>query len=1075
MIRSHHRYPGHVGARGLQALFFLLFFLPTGLRLAADQADDARRVWLTGYVKLEEAGKAENDRNYTLAIDLYRGAREVFTKVRTRYPTWNPALLDYRINYCAARVRRLEAALAANRNNLSRDQLLHLTRKLQERLKTLTVQNLELKKKLELTSEALDRARAEAARGAAASETAAKVVAERDNLKQLLQAAGKKVDDLTARLQQAVRNAGLKKKIQELRQERDLAVAARQQLSDALTEQKKKQAQIEARLHTLSTQYTQLLTDGRARLKELADAKAAADALTAGNRKLTAQLTWALAELDRLKKEVDTARTSLDAARAERAVLQKKADENGRLREQLIAAEKAREELVARVAELEAGARDAGARLADIRRENLRLAEMTNDLQTRLDGYKKKQLKTKEEVAAVRAGLETRLAAAEARSEVLEAERRQLTAQLADARTSLAQLRKAITKKSLATSVVQTPPKEPRPPAQPGVETRLADLSRQLKSARHDLELARGNIAAGTARRTELERENRKQAAELEARQQTITELQRELEEQKQNALELATAADDVKEQNRKLVARVAVLQGENRKITDELARERAARAADKTRLQSATKRIEELTPLLKTVAADKRRFEETDAQIAALQKQLADRETEVRALRARLADSDRQSAVQAATVEQLRAETAGLRAKLAEAERLGPRRRNAEHMLKKQLEDVTRQLAESRKKNHDLNERCRTQLALLQKNEASARALEKARKDAEEKLALKTAELTAVRDRLKRLEEDARVVNGLKSSLDDADVDLTQTRRKLDAALANIEHLRQLQTDTARQLEDSQKTVQRLEQALADERDRRITGNDALMEQVRQLTGQLDAERARVSSLQLALQQRDRKERAALDSERPGPSTDTERSTRRRDERFLVRGYLRQGLEAEQKGRNEAAVWNYRKVLEYDPDNRQALKRLGLIAAQHGDDAETIRCLTRAFYADPDDGDTLLALGYALVREQKADMAVSMLARAAALHPDNAAIQRSLGVAYSSLGWSDAAEAQFRRALRLNDKDGEAAFNLAVLLATRRPNELAEARKWYSTAKELGAQADPGLDALFAARPAGP
>ncbi|NOY82358.1 MAG: hypothetical protein GXP31_15265 [Kiritimatiellaeota bacterium] len=1068
MNRSHRRYPPRLGPRGLPVLFLILFSLPASLRLAADEADDARRVWLTGYVKLEEAGKAESDRNYTLAIDLYRGAREVFAKVRTRYPAWNPALLDYRINYCAARVRRLEAALAANRNTLNRDQLLQLTRKLQERLKTLTVRDLELKKKLELTSEALDRARAEAARGAAASEAASKVVAERDNLRQLLQAAEKKADDLAARLQQAARNAGLRKKIRELQQERDLAVAARKQLSDALAEQQKKQAKTETRLNTLSARYTQLLTESRARRKELADAKA----LAAENRTLTAQLTGALAEIERLKTDANTARARLEATEAERAALQKKLDEIGRLRAQLAATEKARAELKERVAELEAGARDANGKFADIRRENARLAEMTNDLQARIDEYKKKQLKTKEEVAAVRAGLETRLAAAVARSEVLEAERRQLSAQLADARTSLVQLRDAVTKKSKSAPVAQTPSQEP-PLTQSDIETRLTTMSRELKTARRDLGLARKNLAESAARRAELEREIRKQADQLKTRQQTISDLQRDLTEQKQKTLDLATATDAARNQNRKLTDRVTALQTENRKIADELARERTQRAADNARLQSATKRIEELTPLVTAVTDHKRRLEEQNAQIAALRKQLADREAQVKALEARLADSDRRSAVQTATVEQLRAEAAGLRAKLAGAERLG--RRHTERLLKKQLDDVSKQLDESRKKNHDLNERCRTQLALLQKNEKSARALEKARENAEKELALKTAELATVRDRLKRLEEDAHVVDGLKSSLDDADADLTQTRRKLDAALANLEHLRQLQTDTARQLEDSKKTVHQLEQALVDERDRRITGNDALMEQVRQLTDQLDTERARVSALQLALQQRDRKERAAFTPEHHGPSTDAERNTRRRDERFLVRGYLRQALEAEQKNRNEAAVWNYRKVLEYDPGNRQALKRLGLLAAQHGDDAETIRCLTRAFYADPDDGDTLLALGYALVREQKADMAVSMLARAAALYPDNAAIQRSLGVAYSSLGWSDAAEAQFRRALRLNKKDGEAAFNLAVLLATRRPNELTEARKWYTTAKELGAQADPGLDALFAARPTNP
>ena len=53
-------------------------------------------------------------------------------------------------------------------------------------------------------------------------------------------------------------------------------------------------------------------------------------------------------------------------------------------------------------------------------------------------------------------------------------------------------------------------------------------------------------------------------------------------------------------------------------------------------------------------------------------------------------------------------------------------------------------------------------------------------------------------------------------------------------------------------------------------------------------------------------------------------------------------------------------------------------------------------------------------------------------------------------------------------RALELEPKDREALFNLAVLLATRKPPEMEEARRLYRQARRLGSAGDPGLDDFF-------
>ena len=121
--------------------------------------------------------------------------------------------------------------------------------------------------------------------------------------------------------------------------------------------------------------------------------------------------------------------------------------------------------------------------------------------------------------------------------------------------------------------------------------------------------------------------------------------------------------------------------------------------------------------------------------------------------------------------------------------------------------------------------------------------------------------------------------------------------------------------------------------------------------------------------------------------------------------------------------------------------------------------------------FEDTDDLQTVIPLGFALLRRQEPDLAVSMLSRAVALEPSNAVAHRCLGLACSSLGWYDAAEVQFRRAYELNARDGENSFNLAVLLSTRLPPRIDEAREWYERALSLGVARDPGLDRLLKVR----
>ncbi len=181
-----------------------------------------------------------------------------------------------------------------------------------------------------------------------------------------------------------------------------------------------------------------------------------------------------------------------------------------------------------------------------------------------------------------------------------------------------------------------------------------------------------------------------------------------------------------------------------------------------------------------------------------------------------------------------------------------------------------------------------------------------------------------------------------------------------------------------------------------------------------------------------------------------------------------LIKGFLRQGTDAEKQERLDAEQLNYKKVPELDPDHLLALKRLGILASNLGNDLDAVKYLKLAYRFDQDDQDTLLALGYSQARLGQASWAVSHFSRAISLRPKDATLARYFGAALMNLGWTQAAETELLRATELNPEDTEAAYNLAVLYCTAKPPRLPEAKKWYSYALQHGAQSDPGLDRIL-------
>ena len=128
--------------------------------------DNVRNEWMKGYTKLEAADKASKAKRNQEAIPLYRAALAVFESVQRRYPQWNSTLLNYRINYCRQMLEQLTTVQEVKPESLSPNDLVKLNKEYANTIAQLSEERRFLESRVEVLTESLDRARAEAAKAA---------------------------------------------------------------------------------------------------------------------------------------------------------------------------------------------------------------------------------------------------------------------------------------------------------------------------------------------------------------------------------------------------------------------------------------------------------------------------------------------------------------------------------------------------------------------------------------------------------------------------------------------------------------------------------------------------------------------------------------------------------------------------------------------------------------------------------------------------------------------------------------------------------------------------------------------
>lgn len=158
--------------------------------------------------------------------------------------------------------------------------------------------------------------------------------------------------------------------------------------------------------------------------------------------------------------------------------------------------------------------------------------------------------------------------------------------------------------------------------------------------------------------------------------------------------------------------------------------------------------------------------------------------------------------------------------------------------------------------------------------------------------------------------------------------------------------------------------------------------------------------------------------------------------------------------LQHHQAGNLQIAEQIYRQVIQFSPDNPQALHLLGVIAYQQKRYDSALALMGKALAAQPHFADAHSNMGNVLRDLGRLDEAAASYRRALACNSRFAMAHYNLGTVLASQGKADDAATCFRHALRINNRFPEAHLNLG--LACRELGLPQEAEDHYRQALTL-------------------
>ncbi|MES2935784.1 MAG: tetratricopeptide repeat protein [Pseudomonadota bacterium] len=155
------------------------------------------------------------------------------------------------------------------------------------------------------------------------------------------------------------------------------------------------------------------------------------------------------------------------------------------------------------------------------------------------------------------------------------------------------------------------------------------------------------------------------------------------------------------------------------------------------------------------------------------------------------------------------------------------------------------------------------------------------------------------------------------------------------------------------------------------------------------------------------------------------------------------------------------SAQTQYQRVLQQEPDNRDALLGIAAIALNRGQTAQAGSFYTRLLELDPADADA--AAGLASVQQGDVNRTESALKKVLTQNPQSGSALFALGNTYAQQSrWADAQQAYFR-AFGVTPESADYAFNLAVSLDKLNQNKLA--LDYYQRSLQLAKQGGANIN----------
>ena len=175
-----------------------------------------------------------------------------------------------------------------------------------------------------------------------------------------------------------------------------------------------------------------------------------------------------------------------------------------------------------------------------------------------------------------------------------------------------------------------------------------------------------------------------------------------------------------------------------------------------------------------------------------------------------------------------------------------------------------------------------------------------------------------------------------------------------------------------------------------------------------------------------------------------------------------------REAKENFDSGKFRASEKQYEQILAKSPNNLYALSNMGAVYFRTGRLKAAELTLKKAVTLAPRDEFSRRTLGIVYYRQAKYDEAVTELTKALAINPKSFIAHNYLGITASEKGWQEAAEKEMLEAISANPEYVDAHYNLAVIYATNKPPAKELAKRHYTKAIELGADANPSLENLI-------